>query len=1555
MTNSIFEKGFTTKREVKDIVKQSITDQVDIAIDNRKNVSNGIAGLDANAKILLTQIPGGVKILQSQPWNAYTNTPDLLTIQKEIGYCWIVSIAGNTNLSGYTDWQSGDEVIYLGSNNFVKIDNTDNTSLQKTANLSDLTNNATARTNLDVYSKTETDNALDLKAPRIDGEPNGFIDTTQISLSWDEATRTLTIAKVGDSFSFYANGVKYTKTANESITISNDIGNHFVYFDNNGLLQETTTFTSELILRRCYVAFIYWTGTASLPDAQIETHGCEWASEIHLQQHLTIGTKYESGLALSLVVDGIGNSNSHIQLTAGSGIIWDEDIKHNINSRTATQILPIIYRSGVNGWDVDKSASFIAKKGINRAYYNQNVSGNWQLTELANNDYAVGYIYVAPSISYQWFVVMGQQSYSTLPSARDGARNAPSLGSLPLQEFKLVGAVIYQTSDSYSNSAKARIVSIDGITPYVDWRQSIAIANNANILSSDIVYLQNQLDIVKDKTTNKNIKTWYISGGVNGSGSDLNDGFTPNSAFSTLAYANTKLGNTGEMLIHLPSAITESAEFSQYNIEITGYNASHRGICGTTGTYTSKNNNIGSQTYSYLSLGSFVKSPPISGTAGYVKLVDVNIATSYSDSSNAITDNFNLVFNATTPISITGSGIKNFYNQRGGIFTVNNAGANVNVITNDYISQFTLTAGLISVRDAIIYIASGTTFTIGTSGATFIAENVRFLYPDNTIAKINIPIGVNYSLQNNCIYDNANSTLNGTNISSLYTGYFDSIINNSIILKSATANTILATNTNKQIQSLTTATYPSLTELSYVKGVTSSLQSQLSAKLSSSDKRVGTKEIDETNIGDNKIQVYNASTGKLEYRNNTGGGGSSQDILTYFINATDFVVSGSGNLVTLNWNAQTDASQYKIYVKKIALGNIDIVQDTPAATINSPNLTTNIVIEQGVTYSYAILVQKTANIQDDTKEFTTLSEVSNFSVDSFDLSAGTTATLTWSSFINATEYRIQYQRSAILSNPTTISGMTTTSRTITGLTPSNPDDASTPYSFKVLAYNSSGSIIAESPTITRPVFANINLKYFYDSSSSIAINSITRSGPIATITTATTNGLKQADVISISGTTTPFNVNFALVRRIINSSQFEIMCSDSGSSSFSGGNLTVYQNAFITWSYYKFSQYLTSLETSTKKLIPIRTHLYSIFGFDNARMIFNSTKYSNSGDYYAGWYLVKTHSSYPSFQVLTDTDFNCALYCFANNGVATFSDQRELFLVPAQTAQDDHRSYKVWNGGKLYFASINTNSISQSIFQVVNKDLTVNLSLSSISPSPPSADCLPATLLLSGFIVWFDNNNQRLITMYKDGTRQNIFNYSTLGLTNLYGFSTNIGGGVANISQEWYVKHDNVNKIIIGNFANPNIGCFLLQFDFENNAISVSSPIKSSLSVYSTEENCFGYELVTFFNLTNNKVEILSYSASSPTPGSLLKFNRITNIFNGNPDSNISTFDLTVPGQIGQIGWNPANIIKDDGSVYFFDYGHDNSGLYRYTGDDDGAGMVKINDMSVHTKLLNII
>ena len=61
-------------------------------------------------------------------WNANTDTPDLSTATPSNGQFYIVSVAGNTDLDGITDWKVGDWAIYVdngaGTDAWQKIDNT---------------------------------------------------------------------------------------------------------------------------------------------------------------------------------------------------------------------------------------------------------------------------------------------------------------------------------------------------------------------------------------------------------------------------------------------------------------------------------------------------------------------------------------------------------------------------------------------------------------------------------------------------------------------------------------------------------------------------------------------------------------------------------------------------------------------------------------------------------------------------------------------------------------------------------------------------------------------------------------------------------------------------------------------------------------------------------------------------------------------------------------------------------------------------------------------------------------------------------------------------------------------------------------------------------------------------------------------------------------------------------------------------------------------------------------------------------------------------------------
>lgn len=87
-------------------------------------VANGVATLDSGGKVPASQIPQMGDLNYQGTWNASTNTPTLTSSSGTKGFYYVVSVAGNTNLNGITDWLVGDWAVYNGSI-WQKIDNTD--------------------------------------------------------------------------------------------------------------------------------------------------------------------------------------------------------------------------------------------------------------------------------------------------------------------------------------------------------------------------------------------------------------------------------------------------------------------------------------------------------------------------------------------------------------------------------------------------------------------------------------------------------------------------------------------------------------------------------------------------------------------------------------------------------------------------------------------------------------------------------------------------------------------------------------------------------------------------------------------------------------------------------------------------------------------------------------------------------------------------------------------------------------------------------------------------------------------------------------------------------------------------------------------------------------------------------------------------------------------------------------------------------------------------------------------------------------------------------------
>jgi hypothetical protein len=84
------------------------TDSILIAFGKVQNQINGLMG----------------GVTYQGTWNASTNVPFLQSSVGTKGYYYVVSVPGNTNLNGITNWQLGDWAIYNGTA-WEKVDNTD--------------------------------------------------------------------------------------------------------------------------------------------------------------------------------------------------------------------------------------------------------------------------------------------------------------------------------------------------------------------------------------------------------------------------------------------------------------------------------------------------------------------------------------------------------------------------------------------------------------------------------------------------------------------------------------------------------------------------------------------------------------------------------------------------------------------------------------------------------------------------------------------------------------------------------------------------------------------------------------------------------------------------------------------------------------------------------------------------------------------------------------------------------------------------------------------------------------------------------------------------------------------------------------------------------------------------------------------------------------------------------------------------------------------------------------------------------------------------------------
>ena len=665
-------------------------------------------------------------------------------------------------------------------------------------------------------------------------EPQGFVNRIDSSISFNDSTRTFTIQPTGSSYDVYIEGIKVTKTGIETVVIDSGTALNYIHFDTDTYQLQTKTsffnFDTDVP-----IAFIHWnSGIGQSTFFGEERHGIRMDSVTHKWIHNTFGMQYIDGLSIgNYVLLGDGSSNSHAQISVSDGTLYQEDIIINItdgdNNVEFTQQLsptgyfPVYYHSGITGqWVRDSGTPYPVKYNATRALYNSYSGGTWSVINVPNNRYFAMWLVATNDINDPILSIMGQREDSSLGSAENNNNWTDiDLTNIPTNELRPLYRLIFLTNNTFTNTPKSSLQSI------LDLRKSI-ITTTYGVPQNDHGVLFGLGDDDHAQYVHINEARTISANHTFTNGLTINNGLLSATSGN---FTSLTVNNTG---VSLSGHTHSSSNITNFNSSVSGLvNGIYAPLTGTLNQFA---NTTSSQLSSVISdeTGSgllvFNNSPTFTGiplaptaTSGtntnqiastsFVRTEIsnlVNSAPSTLDTLNELAAALGNDANFSTTITNT---LADKANLSGSTFTGSISAPSGNFTqslqvngTGVSLSGHTHTASQITDFNSSV---SGLLPTIANSG-----DN-RIITSDGTTTGLNAE---------------SNFTFNG----SLLTITGSGSIASGLFLTDQTASTITSFDANKKIVSLSTTTYPSLTELSYVKGVTSAIQTQIDSKAATS-------------------------------------------------------------------------------------------------------------------------------------------------------------------------------------------------------------------------------------------------------------------------------------------------------------------------------------------------------------------------------------------------------------------------------------------------------------------------------------------------------------------------------------------------------------------------------------------------------------------------------------------------------------------------------------------------------------------------------------------------
>jgi hypothetical protein len=267
-----------------------------------------------------------------------------------------------------------------------------------------------------------------------------------ITISFENATRTFSLAKTIDDVDYWISNVKYTLSTTKTVVITDTEGLWFIYLVGDTLTASQTAWD----IRgndKCLVSVVNWDATNNEAVAvAFEGHSYEMSGVDHYDSHFGLGTLHINGLAVS------DSGSDTLNVTGGK--IADEDILVTIiddDTPTAYWEQPLTplksykyYRNGANGdlRRIDDSTSPFYLIS-NKVQLNPYSAGSWGLSPMTNNKYGAYWIIYTSDITNPVKIFLGQEEADSLNDAQENnTLSTLDLGSVPFEEIKVAYRVI---------------------------------------------------------------------------------------------------------------------------------------------------------------------------------------------------------------------------------------------------------------------------------------------------------------------------------------------------------------------------------------------------------------------------------------------------------------------------------------------------------------------------------------------------------------------------------------------------------------------------------------------------------------------------------------------------------------------------------------------------------------------------------------------------------------------------------------------------------------------------------------------------------------------------------------------------------------------------------------------------------------------------------------------------------------------------------------------------------------------------------------------------------